>query len=64
MGVLTDHLRVDRPPPTDPVPDWLADRLIYTVGMFREDVAALDLRQAVDLWADFRSNPRWPRIIA
>ncbi|WP_084958978.1 type II toxin-antitoxin system RelE family toxin [Thermoactinospora rubra] len=58
LGALADHLRVDRSPSREPVPDWLADRLIYTVGMSREEVAALDLQKAVDLWADFRSNPR------
>ncbi|MFD3688002.1 type II toxin-antitoxin system RelE/ParE family toxin [Nocardiopsis sp. NPDC058631] len=45
------------PPRRDPVPDWLADRLIHTVGMPPEKVAALDLEQAVDLWADFRIRP-------
>ncbi|GLW23623.1 hypothetical protein DI270_015230 [Microbispora triticiradicis] len=58
LGALAAHIRVEQPPSREPVPDWLADRLIYTVGMSREDVAALDLQQAVDLWADFRSNPR------
>ncbi|NJC71481.1 type II toxin-antitoxin system mRNA interferase toxin, RelE/StbE family [Planosporangium thailandense] len=43
--------------PREPVPDWLADRLIFTVGMPREEVAALDLQQAVDLWAAFISKP-------
>ncbi|MFC4058711.1 type II toxin-antitoxin system RelE/ParE family toxin [Planomonospora corallina] len=58
LGALTDHLHVDAPPAREPVPGWLADRLIYTAGMTREEVAALDLEQAVDLWAEFRSNPR------
>ncbi|MFI7038219.1 hypothetical protein ACIBI0_16155 [Microbispora rosea] len=58
LGALADHIRVEQPPPREPVPDWLADRLIFTVGMSREDPAALDLQQAVDLWADFRSSPR------
>ncbi|GIH92261.1 hypothetical protein ACFFMN_05095 [Planobispora siamensis] len=58
LGALTDHLHVDEPPAREPVPDWLADRLIYTVGMTREEVAALDLERAVDLWAEFHSNPR------
>ncbi|GIH69095.1 type II toxin-antitoxin system RelE family toxin [Sphaerimonospora thailandensis] len=58
LGAMADHVRVNQPSPREPVPDWLADRLIYTVGMSREDVAALDLQQAVDLWAEFRSNPR------
>lgn len=42
----------------EPVPGWLADRLIHTVGMTREEVASLDLEKAVDLWADFRARPR------
>ncbi|WP_433221810.1 type II toxin-antitoxin system RelE family toxin [Microtetraspora malaysiensis] len=58
LGPLAGHIRVDEPPPREPVPDWLADRLIYTVGMSREEVAALDLEKAVDLWAEFRSSSR------
>ncbi|MEV6983040.1 type II toxin-antitoxin system RelE/ParE family toxin [Sphaerisporangium sp. NPDC051017] len=58
LGAMADHIRVDQPPPREPVPDWLADRLIYTAGMSREDVATLDLQQAVDLWAEYRSNRR------
>jgi mRNA interferase RelE/StbE len=57
LGTLADHIRVDVQPSREPVPDWLADRLIHTVGMAREDVAALDLQEAVDLWAEFRSKP-------
>lgn len=45
-------------PPREPVPRWLAERLVHTVGMAPEKVAALDLEQAVDLWADFRARPR------
>jgi mRNA interferase RelE/StbE len=58
LGTLADRIRVDESPPREPVPDWLADRLIYTVGMSREDVAALDLQKAVDLWGAFCSKPR------
>ncbi|MEO3799631.1 type II toxin-antitoxin system RelE/ParE family toxin [Nonomuraea sp. B1E8] len=57
LGALADHIRVEKAPPREPVPDWLADRLIYTVGMAREDVAALDLQEAVDAWAEYRSKP-------
>ena len=39
-------------PEPAPVPDWLAERLIRTVGLRRERVAALDLQRAVDLWVD------------
>ncbi|WP_432928907.1 hypothetical protein ACQPZZ_03645 [Microbispora sp. CA-135349] len=42
-----------------PMLEVLADAgQFYTVGMSREDVAALDLQQAVDLWGDFRPKPR------
>jgi mRNA interferase RelE/StbE len=58
LGAFTDHIRIDEMPVREPVPDWLANRLIYTVGMAREDVAALDLEEAVDLWAEFRSKSR------
>ena len=44
--------------PREPVPGWLADRLVHIVGMSREEVAALDLEKAVDLRADHRSRPR------
>jgi mRNA interferase RelE/StbE len=58
LGTLTGHIHIDETPAREPVPDWLANRLIYTVGMAREDVAALDLEEAVDLWAEFRSKSR------
>ncbi|UGT60583.1 type II toxin-antitoxin system RelE family toxin [Nocardia asteroides] len=44
-------------PPREPVPDWLARRLIHTVGMAPAEVAALDLEQAVDRWAEYTSRP-------
>ncbi|MER5319880.1 hypothetical protein [Streptosporangium roseum] len=58
LGTLTDHIHIEETPMREPVPDWLADRLIYTAGLAREDVAALDLEQAVDLWAEFRLRSR------
>jgi mRNA interferase RelE/StbE len=42
----------------EPVPDWLADRLVHTAGMAAEKVAALNLEQAVDLWTQFANSPR------
>lgn len=57
LGTVADHIRVEKAPSREPVPDWLADRLIYTVGMAREEVAALDLQAAVDTWAGHRSKP-------
>ncbi|MEU3169505.1 hypothetical protein [Streptosporangium sp. NPDC006930] len=39
LGTLTDHIHIDEVPAREPVPDWLANRLICTVGMAREEVA-------------------------
>jgi mRNA interferase RelE/StbE len=49
---------VDATPPAEPVPDWLADRLVHTVGLAREEVAALTLEQAVDRWTAYVSEPK------
>jgi mRNA interferase RelE/StbE len=53
-----------REPAREPVPGWLADRLVRTVGLRREQVAALDLERAVDLWTDHiagkPADQAWP----
>lgn len=41
----------------EPVPDWLADRLIHTVGMTRATVAGLDAKRAFQLWEEYRASP-------
>jgi len=58
LGRLAGGIVVTRKVVRQPVPDWLADRLIHTAGMAREAVAALDLEQAVDLWAEFTAKPQ------
>jgi mRNA interferase RelE/StbE len=58
LGRLAGEVAVMQPRTSEPVPDWLADRLIFTAGIKREEVAALDLQQAVDLWTAYMSNPR------
>jgi mRNA interferase RelE/StbE len=58
LGQLAGDVAVEEPPRGEPVPDWLAQRLIDTVGVPAEKVAALDLEQAVDLWTTFISSPR------
>lgn len=58
LGTLAGDVVVGQVEPRQPVPDWLADRLVFTAGMSREAVAALDLQQAVDLWSAFVSTPR------
>ncbi|MEV0127383.1 type II toxin-antitoxin system mRNA interferase toxin, RelE/StbE family [Dactylosporangium sp. NPDC050688] len=58
LGRLAGDVAVAQPAPREPVPAWLADRLVYTAGMSREAVAALDLQQAVDLWTTYASRPQ------
>lgn len=57
LGRLTGNITVAAPAFAEPVPDWLAQRLVHTAGMAREAVAALSLQEAVDLWTDYMSKP-------
>jgi mRNA interferase RelE/StbE len=59
LGRLAGDVEAPPAPPTrEPVPDWLADRLIHTMGLPRAQVAALNLEQAVDLWTEYATRPR------
>lgn len=58
LGRLAGGVTAEKPARGEPVPDWLARRLIHTVGLRPEVVAALDLEQAVDRWAEFTSTSR------
>jgi mRNA interferase RelE/StbE len=58
LGRLASDVDVIADKTREPVPGWLAERLIQTAGMLREDVAALDLRETVDRWAAFTSSPQ------
>ncbi len=40
-------------PITDPVPEWLRDRLIHSAGLGARDVAMLTGEQAMRRWEDF-----------
>jgi mRNA interferase RelE/StbE len=57
LGRLAGEVVAPSSAPREPVPDWLARRLIHTVGMTPEDVAALSLKEAVDRWGAFMSEP-------
>ncbi|WP_433632073.1 type II toxin-antitoxin system RelE family toxin [Nocardia sp. CA-120079] len=57
LGRSAESLVVPPTPMREPVPDWLAQRLIHTVGMAPTEVAALGLEQAVDRWAEYTSRP-------
>ncbi|MEV6714270.1 hypothetical protein AB0M48_19800 [Lentzea sp. NPDC051208] len=58
LGRLAGDVVVEEVPPREPVPDWLAQRLVHTAGIPPVQVAALSLEQAVDLWTDFTSASR------
>jgi hypothetical protein len=58
LGRLAGDVVIEQSPAREPVPDWLAQRLVHTAGVPLEQVAALSLEQAVDLWAAFMSAPR------
>jgi mRNA interferase RelE/StbE len=58
LGKLCGGVTVQAAATREPVPDWLAQRLIHTVGMRPQDVAALSLEEAVDRWGEFMSKPR------
>jgi mRNA interferase RelE/StbE len=58
LGRLTGDVAVPAATARDPVPQWLARRLIYTVGLTPQEVAALGLEEAVDRWAEFTRTGR------
>jgi mRNA interferase RelE/StbE len=51
-------MEIEEAPVVEHVLDWLADRLTRTVRLAREDVAAMDLQQAVDRWTAYMSEPK------
>jgi mRNA interferase RelE/StbE len=57
LGRLAGNVVVPSTSVREPVPDWLAQRLIHTVGMAPQDVAALSLEEAVDRWGEYMSKP-------
>jgi mRNA interferase RelE/StbE len=56
LGRLAGGVVAPLSAPREPVPDWLARRLIHTVGMTAHDVAALSLEEAVDRWGTFMAE--------
>lgn len=59
LGRLSgDALAPATAPVREPVPDWLAKRLIHTAGMAPQDVAALSLEEAVDRWGEYMAGPK------
>jgi mRNA interferase RelE/StbE len=58
LGKLRGDVTVAATPAREPVPDWLAARLIRTAGMTPQEVAALSLEEAVDRWGEYLSKPK------
>jgi mRNA interferase RelE/StbE len=58
LGRLSGGVKAPAAAVREPVPRWLAERLIQTVGMEPHDVAALSLEEAVDRWGEFMSEPK------
>jgi mRNA interferase RelE/StbE len=48
----------ERAPEREPVPDWLATKLVYTAGYDRAAVAAMDGPQALACWERYITSPR------
>ena len=40
------------PPAREPVPDWLARRLVHTAGLRPEQLVGLDAEQALEAWTE------------
>lgn len=57
LGKVGSHITLPTVAAREPVPEWLAERLIRTVGMRPEDVVALTLEEAVDRWGEYMSQP-------
>lgn len=58
LGRLTGDVVAPVSQLREAVPDWLAKRLIHTVGMTPQDVAALSLEEAVDRWGRYMAEPK------
>jgi len=51
-------LEVPTEPIRNPVPDWLAEKLVHTAGFQRHVVAAMDAAEALDAWTEFCTRTR------
>lgn len=58
FGKLRAGITPAAPPTGEKLPDWLVNRLVHTAGMPRAVVEAMTLRQAVDAWTDWTTEPR------
>lgn len=59
LGRLAGKVRATTPP-REPVPDWLARRLVHAAGLRQEQVAAMDAEEAFEAWNAFITTPQQP----
>lgn len=58
LGRSAQKIRTAHQPGGEPVPDWLADRLVHTAGMSRDQVDELSAEEAMQAWEAFITRPR------
>lgn len=46
-----------REPASDPVPQWLVERLVHTAGRDEDEVRAMDPEEAMQMWETFITRP-------
>jgi len=57
LGRSAGDVTAAKQPTSEPVPDWLADRLVHTAGASREDVMAMSPEEAMQAWEAFITQP-------
>jgi mRNA interferase RelE/StbE len=57
LGRAAGAVTAAEQPTTEPVPDWLVDRLVHTAGANREDVIAMSPKAAMQAWEAFITKP-------
>jgi mRNA interferase RelE/StbE len=58
LGKAARDITPAREPDMDPLPPWLIDNLMHQAGMRADQLVGLTLREAVDLWTEWMSQPR------
>lgn len=57
LGRAAGDVTAARQPMDEPVPEWLADRLVYTAGMDRARVDEMTPEVAMETWETFITQP-------
>jgi mRNA interferase RelE/StbE len=57
FGKLRAEITPASPPMKEELPGWLVDQLVHTAGLRRETVEGMTLKEAVDAWTEWTTNP-------